>query len=139
MSTASTSNKQIPTHAVLGVLAFLASILFAVMVPFGNNPDETAHWDNIRLISSTKSLPVFVPPSGRAELLQGVRSSIERAAGMSELPEGALSRDESHQPPLYYIVAAMLRTLGGDYLTVRILSAIFASLTVAYVCWWAGL
>lgn len=136
---ASTSNKQIPTHVVLGVLAFLASILFSAMVPFGNNPDEAAHWDNIRLISTTKSLPVFVPPAGRAELPATVRSSIEHAAGMSELPDGALSRDESHQPPLYYIVAAILRTLGGDYLTIRILSAVFAGLTVAYCCWWVGI
>lgn len=136
---ASTSNKQIPTHVVLGVLGFLVSILFAAMVPFGNNPDETAHWDNIRLISTTKSLPVFVPPAGRAELPASVRSSIERAAGMSELPDGALSRDESHQPPFYYIVAAILRTLGGDYLTIRILSAVFAGLTVAYCCWWVGI
>lgn len=124
---------------MLGVLGFLVSILFAVMVPFGNNPDEAAHWDNIRLISTTKSLPVFVPPVGRAELPAPVRSSIERSAGMSVLPDGALSRDESHQPPLYYIVAAILRTLGGDYLTIRILSAVFAGLTVAYCCWWVGI
>lgn len=114
----------------------MVSILFAVMVPFGNNPDEAAHWDNVRLMSETKSLPVFVPPAGRAELPADVRTSIERAAGISELPEGALSRDESHQPPLYYIIAAILRTIGGDYLVMRILSAVFAGLTVAYCCWW---
>ncbi|MFM2222590.1 MAG: hypothetical protein RLZZ78_847, partial [Armatimonadota bacterium] len=82
---ASTSNsKQVPTHAVLGVLAFLVSVLFAAMVPFGNNPDETAHWDNVRLMSTTRSLPIFVPPPGRAALPDHVRESIKRAAGMSE-------------------------------------------------------
>jgi hypothetical protein len=136
---ASTSNsKQVPTHAVLGVLAFLVSVLFAAMVPFGNNPDETAHWDNVRLMSTTRSLPVFVPPPGRAALPDHVRESIQRAAGMSELPEGALSRDESHQPPLYYVLASILRLFGADFLTIRLMSAVLAGLTVAYCCKWIG-
>ena len=135
---ASTSNKQIPTHAVLGMLAFLVSVLFAVMVPFGNNPDESAHWDNIRLMTTTKSLPVFVPPPGRAVLTDNVLSSIQRATGMIELPEGALSRDEAHQPPFYYLLASLLRLAGGDFLTVRLLSAVLAGLTVAYCCKWIG-
>ncbi|MEY3764915.1 MAG: hypothetical protein RLZ42_1575 [Armatimonadota bacterium] len=135
---ASTSNKQIPTHAVLGVLAFLVSVLFAAMVPFGNNPDETAHWDNIRLISATKRLPVFVPPPGRAPLPENVVTSIQRATGMTQLPEGALSRDEAHQPPFYYLLAAILKMAGGDFLTIRLLSAVLAGLTVAYCCKWIG-
>ena len=133
------SNKQIPTHAVLGVLAFFVSVLFAAMVPFGNNPDEAAHWDNIRLMSTSKSLPVFVPPPGRAALPEHVRDSIQRAAGMAELPEGALSRDEAHQPPLYYILASLLRLTGGDFLVIRLLSAVLAGLTVAYCCKWVGI
>jgi len=135
---ASTSNKQIPTHAVLGVLAFLVSVLFAAMVPFGNNPDETAHWDNIRLISATKRLPVFVPPPGRAPLPENVVTSIQRATGMTQLPEGALSRDEAHQPPFYYLLSALLKMAGGDFLTIRLLSAVLAGLTVAYCCKWIG-
>ena len=132
------SNKQIPTHVVLGVLAFLVSILFAAMVPFGNNPDEAAHWDNIRLISTTKRLPVFVPPPGRAPLPENVLSSIQRATGMTELPEGALSRDEAHQPPMFYLLAAILKVLGGDFLVIRLLSAVLAGMTVAYCCKWIG-
>lgn len=116
----------------------LASLLFSAMVPFGNNPDEVAHWDNIRLMSTTKSLPVFVPPQGRAPLPENVRASIQKATGMSELPEGALSRDEAHQPPLYYILAATLRIMGGDVFVIRMLSAAAAALTVMYCCWWAG-
>ena len=132
------SNKQIPTHVVLGVLAFLVSVLFAAMVPFGNNPDEAAHWDNIRLISTTKRLPVFVPPPGRSPLPKTVLSSIQRETGMTELPEGALSRDEAHQPPMFYLLAAILKLLGGDFLVIRLLSAVLAGLTVAYCCKWVG-
>lgn len=132
------SNKQIPTHAVLGVLAFFVSVLFAAMVPFGNNPDEAAHWDNIRLISTTKRLPVFVPPPGRSPLPKTVLSSIQRETGMTELPEGALSRDEAHQPPMFYLLAAILKLLGGDFLVIRLLSAVLAGLTVAYCCKWVG-
>ena len=135
---ASTSNKQIPTHVVLGVLAFLVSVLFVAMVPFGNNPDEAAHWDNIRLISTTKRLPVFVPPPGRSPLPKTVLSSIQRETGMTELPEGALSRDEAHQPPMFYLLAAILKLLGGDFLVIRLLSAVLAGLTVAYCCKWVG-
>ena len=117
---------------MLGVLAFFVSVLFAAMVPFGNNPDEAAHWDNIRLISTTKRLPVFVPPLGRAPLSENVLSSIQRATGMTELPEGALSRDEAHQPPLFYLLAAILKVVGGDFLVIRLLSAVLAGVTVAY-------
>ena len=123
---------------MLGVLAFFVSVLFAAMVPFGNNPDEAAHWDNIRLISTTKRLPVFVPPPGRSPLPKTVLSSIQRETGMTELPEGALSRDEAHQPPMFYLLAAILKLLGGDFLVIRLLSAVLAGLTVAYCCKWVG-
>jgi hypothetical protein len=82
---------------------------------------------------------VFVPPAGRAALPVNVRQSIQNATGMAELPEGALSRDEAHQPPLYYVLASVLRAFGGDVFTIRILSALAAALTVAYCCWWVGI
>ena len=57
---------------------------------------------------------------------------------MTELPEGALSRDEAHQPPMFYLLAAILKLLGGDFLVIRLLSAVLAGLTVAYCCKWVG-
>ena len=67
-------------------LSLLLSLFFVWRVPFGDNPDETAHRDYIRLIVEERGFVKF----------------IER----DKLPEDAPSRDEAHQPPLYYLLCA---------------------------------
>jgi 4-amino-4-deoxy-L-arabinose transferase-like glycosyltransferase len=58
--------------------------------------------------------------------------------GMTELPEGAPSRDETHQPPLYYALAALVFGLtGGSLLALRLVALPFQLATV-WVAWRAG-
>ena len=77
---------------------------------------------------------VFVPPPGRKPLPEPVLERIEKATGMRELPEGASSRDEAHQPPGYYVMAARVwQWTGGNVAWVRGLSAVFQFATVTVI------
>lgn len=115
----------------ISIAGFLLSLLFAWMVPFGANPDETAHRDHVALLAKEGRLVVFVPPSGRQPLPDTVLDNIEKATGMRELPEGAPSRDEAHQPPFYYAVAARVWNLSnGNVFLLRALSSVFQFATI---------
>lgn len=115
------------------LLAVALSAGFAWMVPEGANPDETAHRDYVKLMVQKKGPVVFVPPPGRKPMPDAVRERIAKSEGMSELPEGVPSRDEVHQPPLYYVLASVVWALcGGSVLAVRLLSTLFQAITV----WW---
>ncbi|WP_309710947.1 glycosyltransferase family 39 protein [Armatimonas sp.] len=125
-------------YAILAA-AFLLSVSFAVKVPLGNNPDETTHRDYIRLIVEQKGLVMFVPSKGRRPLPAPVVEKMQAREGMTELPEGALSRDETHQPPLYYVLTALVFAItgGGSLLALRLVALPFQLATV-WIAWKAG-
>lgn len=123
--------------ACLAALAFVVSLLFSWMVPLGNNPDEIAHWDYIRLIQRDHKLPVFLPQAGRKPLPTAIIEKLRNETGKTQLSEGELSRDEVHQPPLYYVLASIVaQPAMGGYVAARLLSALFSGLTVFYICLW---
>lgn len=116
--------------AVAGI-ALLVSAMFAWVVPVGVNPDEDAHRALVELMARDNRLVVFVPPPGRAPIPGPVLANIERETGWRELPEGQPSRDEAHQPPLYYALAALVRKGVGDAsLPLRWISVLFQCATV---------
>ncbi len=95
-------------------LSLLLSLFFVWRVPFGDNPDETAHRDYIRLLVEERGFVKF----------------IER----SKLPEDAPSRDEAHQPPLYYLLCAPVYAVsGGNTAAMRLVSTALQLATVALV------
>lgn len=123
---------------VLLLVALALSITFALKIPLDHNPDESSHRDYIRLMVQQKGLIAFVPPKGRAPLPEAVRERLLAREGMAELPEGALSRDEAHQPPLYYALAAVVCALsGGSLLALRLVAIPFHLATIG-VAWRAG-
>ncbi|MBC8143060.1 MAG: glycosyltransferase family 39 protein [Armatimonadetes bacterium] len=96
---------------VLLAASLLLSLCFAIRVPFGDNPDETAHRDYIGLIVQERGFVRFIPHA--------------------DLPEGAPSRDEAHQPPLYYLLCAPVYALSnGDTLAVRLVATVIQLATV---------
>jgi Dolichyl-phosphate-mannose-protein mannosyltransferase len=121
------------------IAALMLSVSFAVKVPFNNNPDESTHRDYIQLLVEQKGLVMFVPSKGRRALPDAVREKMQAREGMVELPEGAISRDETHQPPLYYALAALVFALtgGGSLLALRLVALPFQLATV-WVTWRAG-
>lgn len=118
--------------------ALALSVSFAARVPLDHNPDESSHRDYIRLLVEQKGLVMFVPPAGRKPLPPAVVEKMQAREGMTELPEGAPSRDEVHQPPLYYALAALVFSLtGGSLLALRLVALPFHLATV-WVAWRAG-
>ncbi|WP_395093806.1 glycosyltransferase family 39 protein [Armatimonas sp.] len=121
------------------IAAFVLSVSFAVNVPFDHNPDESSHRDYVRLLVEQKGLVMFVPSQGRKHLPAHVTETMRTREGMTELPEGAPSRDETHQPPLYYLLAALVfaATGGGSLLALRLVALPF-QLATLWVAWKAG-
>jgi hypothetical protein len=121
------------------IAALVLSVSFAVKVPLDHNPDESSHRDYIRLMVEQKGLVMFVPSKGRKPLPAPVVEKMQAREGMTELPEGALDRSETHQPPLYYALAALVFVLtgGGSLLALRLVALPFQLATV-WVAWKAG-
>ena len=93
----------------------MLSASFALRVPVGNPPDETAHRDYIRLLVETRSFVKFIP--------------------RGDLPPDAPTRDEAHQPPLYYLLCApVYAATNGNAVAVRFVSVLLQVATVALVC-----
>ena len=106
-------NETFLRRALLILLAasLLLSVCFALRVPLGDNPDETAHRDYISLIVQERGFVRFIPHG--------------------DLAEGAPSRDEAHQPPLYYLLCApVYATTKGNTLAVRLVSVVIQLATV---------
>lgn len=90
------------------------SLLFALRVPLGDNPDETAHKDYIQLLLENHGFVKFIPHD--------------------ELPAGALSRDEAHQPPLYYFLCVpVFAATGGNTLALRLVATLLQLGTIMLV------
>lgn len=92
----------------VGVYVLLGLALIA-RVPLSLAPDESAHWEYIQHIATTRSLPVF---SGAAPPNPGY---------------------EFHQPPLYYLLAApawALLSAGAQQYSARLVSLMCGALTV---------
>jgi 4-amino-4-deoxy-L-arabinose transferase-like glycosyltransferase len=128
------------------IAALVLSVSFAVKVslPVENrpeldrNPDESSHRDYIRLMVEQKGLVMFVPSKDRKPLPAAVVEKMQAREGMTEVPEGAPSRDETHQPPLYYALAALVFGLtGGSLLALRLVALPFHLATV-WIAWKTG-
>jgi 4-amino-4-deoxy-L-arabinose transferase-like glycosyltransferase len=95
-----------PLLLLLGVSAAL-TMLFSVRVPFedGSNPDEVAHFEYVQLIMQNRALVVFRP--------------------------GDVLYSETHQPPLYYLLAQPLSLLSDGRLRfVRLTGLVIQLLTI---------
>ena len=94
-------------------LSLALSIYFALHVPFGANPDETAHRDYIRLLIQNHGFVRFVP------------MPTDTNFGSAPTPW------ESHQPPLYYLLCVPVYLLSGSSVfAVRMVSAIIQLATI---------
>lgn len=91
-----------PAILALIIAAYLIlAVLYATRVPIWNAPDEPAHYNYIHSIAVGHQLPVLRPGDYNQNLL--ARLTHEK------FPPGesiAALRYESHQPPLYYLLAA---------------------------------
>lgn len=90
------------TLLALTVAAYLAlGVLYAVKTPAWQVPDEPAHYNYVRFVAEQGRLPELVPGDYPHKYLEEIKSR-RFPPDMSIDP----IRYESHQPPLYYLLAA---------------------------------
>ncbi len=137
MSTASSElsdqRAEIVLRAIIIVYLVLGA-LYAVLTPAWQVPDEPAHYNYVQYVAEHSSLPELRPgdyPAAYLEEIKARRFSPEMSI------EGI--RYESHQPPLYYILAASVYRLAERFglpslLALRAFSLLLgaAALWVAY-------
>lgn len=110
----------------------VAAVLYAVITPDWQNPDEPAHYNNIAHIATGQGLPVLREGDYDQEYLSALVSG-----GFPPHLSIAGLRYEAYQPPLYYIAAAPAFWLGaGDLLFIRLFNVFLGavSLLLLYAC-----
>ena len=84
------------------IVAYIAlGALYAIRTPLWQSPDEPAHFNYIRTIGETGTLPILQSGDYNQEYLEQIKAA-KFPASMSI----DAIRYESYQPPLYYITAA---------------------------------
>jgi hypothetical protein len=115
--------------AAIAVAYSLLVVLYAVNVPRWNAPDEPAHFNYVRHLAERVELPVLLP--GDYDFAYLERLKAERFPPALSI-DGV--RYEAHQPPLYYLVAAVFYRLAsplgfdGQFLVLRLFSGLLGLL-----------
>ncbi|MYH62804.1 MAG: DUF2142 domain-containing protein [Caldilineaceae bacterium SB0675_bin_29] len=109
-------------YALASILIVYAALgtLFAVTTPPWQNPDEPAHYNYIAHISTERQLPVL-------QVGDYDEAYLERLKAEKFPPDLSIDpvRYESHQPPLYYLLAVPVYWLSqGRLLALRIFSVV---------------
>ena len=96
------ARRRIPVGLGLVLLAYLVlAFLYAIRVPAWNAPDEPAHYNFIRSIAVDHRLPILEPGDyDQARLSRLVSQHFPVGESIAGL------KYESHQPPLYYLIAS---------------------------------
>lgn len=89
--------------ALIVLIYFVIATLYAIWTPKWQAPDEPAHFNYIRHIAETGTLPVLQPGDYDQAYLEKIKAEKFPAT----LPIDSI-RYESYQPPLYYLVATPL-------------------------------
>ncbi len=87
--------------AIVIVLQVVFGILYAYKTPHWEAPDEPAHFNYVRQIAESGTLPVLAPGDYDQAYLEKIKTA--------KFPANAsidAIRYESYQPPLYYLAAA---------------------------------
>ena len=126
-------------RALLLILAAYLALAtgYAVVTPPWQAPDEPAHFNYIRHVWETRSLPELRPGDYPAATLE----ELKQRKWPPDLPVDSL-RYESHQPPLFYLLAApvygLAQALGlglrGTVVALRLVSVVLGAvlLLLAY-------
>jgi 4-amino-4-deoxy-L-arabinose transferase-like glycosyltransferase len=118
--------------AVLGLIVAVYCVLgltYAVQTPRWETPDEPAHYNYVVDIAEKHRLPVLQMGDYPHEYLEEIKAA-KFPPHMSIEP----IRYESHQPPLYYLLAAVVYKAArsvhaeGQFLALRVLSVFLGSL-----------
>lgn len=106
--------------ALILVAYVVLGVLYAVFTPPWQVPDEPAHYNYIRHIAEEGALPVMAPGDYDQSYLE--RITDQEDPFPPDLPIDPITY-EDHQPPLYYLLAALVYLLlDGALLPLRLFS-----------------
>lgn len=118
---------------LLILLVYLAlATIFAVKTPPWQNPDEPAHYNYIADVASERRLPLLEMGDYDGAYLDRLKAE--------KFPPGLsieAVRYESHQPPLYYMLAAPVYLVsGGSLLALRLFGVVLGAgvVTLVFLC-----
>jgi hypothetical protein len=106
------------------------AIGYLVTVPAFNWPDEPAHLNYVLELADGRGLPVMTPDAWAPEPLEQLKRDHFDGVGPRD-PRIVAITYEAHQPPLYYLVAALLFHLTGSLTAVRLLNLLLSCAVVA--------
>ncbi len=115
--------------ALILLVYLLLATLYAANVPAWQAPDEPAHFNYIHELATTGQLPVL-------RMGDYDESYIRLLTGQRFPPELSIAplRYQAHQPPLYYLLGAVVfRTSGGELLPLRLLSVALGALFIGLI------
>ncbi len=123
-----------PNRLLLPILLIYALLAgaYALYTPAWQAPDEPAHYNYVRHLVEEQALPELRPGDYPAEYLEEIKA----ARFPTEMPIEPI-RYESHQPPLYYLLAApvfaLARALGMEtpLLPLRLFSVALGLVSIA--------
>lgn len=107
-----TGGESMRDRLVLGLIIVLyvgLGTAFAIGTPKWQTPDEPAHFNYIRDIAQGNGLPVLKQGDFDIDYLERIKA----ARFPDSMPVDSM-RYESHQPPLYYLLAAPILKLGSS-------------------------
>jgi len=121
--------------ALVAVCYLILGTLYAMLTPKWQAPDEPAHFNYIKYVAEEKRFPVLQAGDYPHEYLEEIKAA-KFPPSMSVSP----IRYESHQPPLYYALGALLYRLTSgltpdvQFLVLRLFSVLLgaAVLVAAY-------
>lgn len=121
--------------ALLAIISLylLLGTLYAVETPRWQVPDEPAHYNYVRYVAERGCLPELLPgdyPHGLLEVLKSRRFPPEMSV------DGVLY--ESHQPPLYYVLAACVYRLAAALHWPTLLALRLFSVALGALALWVG-
>jgi 4-amino-4-deoxy-L-arabinose transferase-like glycosyltransferase len=125
----------ISTTVLIGILVVygLLASLFAIRTPAWQTPDEPAHYNYAAQVARNGCCPVIQPgdwDSAYLEQLKAARFAPELLTNFDQI------QYEDHQPPLYYLIQALVYRLSdGSLVIMRLVSAAFGLGIIA--CTWA--
>ncbi|MBI4317007.1 MAG: hypothetical protein HY675_00840 [Chloroflexi bacterium] len=123
--------------AIVGAYLLLA-VLYAQAIPKWNAPDEPSHFNYIRNVAERREFPVLQVGDYDFDYLEKAKA----AKFPDTMPVDRI-RYESHQPPLYYTLAAPLYlltmplSLNVQVLLLRLFSTALGALTILTAYWTA--
>jgi len=128
----STTNSTARWFLVLIIASYLTlGTLYAVQTPKWQTPDEPAHFNYIQYIAQRSKLPILQPGDYPHQYLEKIK-----AAGFPPSMSISPIRYESHQPPLYYMLEAIVYRLTSglpfdfQFLALRLFSVLLGALAL---------